>query len=94
MFYFGSWFDSKSSSEDGIHVVSGIIGLVKTTTKVVNKDTTNKLTKYWPGVSYFILKNKFLVPKNSPQIDIGYKNNFWKVLSFIVAEGPGRKIWY
>ena len=65
--------------------------MVKTTTKVVNKDTTNKLTKYWPGVSYFILKNKFLVPKNSPQIDIGYKNNFWTVLSFFVIEGSGSK---
>ena len=91
LFLFGSWFDSKSSAEDGIHVGAEIIGVVKTTTKIVKEYTTDKLTNYWPGGSYLILKNKFVVPKNSPLIDIRYNHNFWKVIYFFVTEGSGRK---
>ena len=92
LFYFGSWFDSKSSAEDGIHVGAEIIGVVKTTINIVKEYTTNKLTRYWPGGSYLILKNKFVVNKNSLPIDIGYKHKFWNVLSLIVTERSGSKI--
>ena len=63
---FGSWFDSNDSAEDGIHVGAEIIGVVKTTTKVVNEDTTGNMIYYWPGGSYLILNNKFVMNKNSP----------------------------
>ena len=63
---------------------------MKTNTKVVNENTNNKLTKYWPGV-FFHIKEHVLVPENSPLIDIAYKKNVWTVLSFIVTEGSGSK---
>ena len=85
LFYFGSCFDSKSSAEDGVHVGAEIIGVVKTTTNLVNEDTNDNLTKYWPGGFYLIIKNKFVVPENIPPIDIGYNHNFWKVISFFVT---------
>ena len=85
LFCFDSWFDSKSSAEDGVHVGAEIIGVVKTTTNLVNEDTNDNLTKYWPGGSNLILKNKFVVPENIPLIDISYKHKFWKVLYFIVT---------
>ena len=74
-----------------IHVGAEIIVVVRNTTKVANKDTTDKQTNYWPGGFYLILKNKFVVPENSPLIDIGYNNNVWKVLFFIVTEGSRNK---
>ena len=35
-----------SSSEDGMHVGADIIGVVKTNSKVVHKDTNENTTKY------------------------------------------------
>ena len=40
---------------------------------VVYKDTYENLKNYWPRGSYIILKNKYVVPENSPLINIGYK---------------------
>ena len=66
-----------------------LIGMVKTNTKGFCKDTIEKLTKYWPGGSYLLLRSKPVVPGGRPLISIVYKNNARKVLSFIVTDNAG-----
>ena len=66
-----------------------LIGMVKTNTKGFCKDTIEKLTKDWPGGSYLVLRSKSMVPGGRPLIDIGYKYNARKVLSFIVTDNAG-----
>ena len=53
------------------------------------KDTIENLTKDWPGGSYLMLRSKPMVPGVRPLIDIGYRYNARKVLSFIVADNAG-----
>ena len=50
-----------------------LIGMVKTKTKVLCKDTIDELTKDWPGGSYLVLRRKSMVPRDRPLIYIGYK---------------------
>ena len=62
---------------------------MKTNTKVFYKERIEKLTKYWPGGSYLVLRSKTMVPKDRPLISIGYKYNARKVISFIVTDNVG-----
>ena len=68
-----------------------LIGMVKTNTKGLCKETIENLTKKWPGGSYLVLRSKPMVPGGRPLIAIGYKYNARKVLSFIVTDNAGSK---
>ena len=68
---------------------AGLIGMVNTNTKGFCKETIEKLTKDWPGGSYLVLRSKPMIPGGRPLIDIGYKYNARKVLSFIVTDNSG-----
>ena len=59
--------------------------MVNTDTKGLCKETIYKLTKDCPEVSYLVLRSKPMVPGDRTLIDIGYKYNVRKVLSFIVT---------
>ena len=72
-----------------MELVSELIGMVKTNTKGLCKETIEKLTKDWPGGSYLVLRSNHMVPGDRPLIDIGYKYNSRKVLSFIVTDNVG-----
>ena len=72
-----------------MEIGAGLIGMVKTNTKVFCKETIEKLTKDWPGGSYLMLRSKPMVPGDRPLISIGYKYNARKVLSFIVTYNTG-----
>ena len=80
------WLSSKNSEEDAADVNAGMIGMVKTNKKVFCNETIENLTKYRTGGSYLVLRSK---PMVRPLIDIGYKYNTRKVLSFIVTEDSG-----
>ena len=67
-----------------------LIGMVKTNTKGFCKETIEKLTKYWPGGSYLMLRSNHMVPGDRPLVAIGYNYNARKVLSFIVTDNAGR----
>ena len=62
-----------------------LIGVVKTNTKLFCKETIEKLSKDWPGGSYFILRSKPMVPRGRPIMAIGYNYNTRKFLYFIVT---------
>ena len=47
------------------------IGMVKTNTKGLYKETIEKLTKDWPIGSYPMLRSKPMVPVDRPLIPIG-----------------------
>ena len=70
-------------------VSAELIGMVKTNTKEFCKETIEKLTKYWPGGSYLMLRSKPMIPGDRPLIAIGYKYNARRVLSFIVTKNAG-----
>ena len=74
-----------------MEVGAQLIGMAKTNTKRLFRETIEKLTKYWPGGSYLVLRSKPVVPGYRPLIDIGYKYNLRKVLYFIVTENAGIK---
>ena len=63
--------------------------MVKTNTKGFCKETIENLTKDWPGGSYLVLRSKPMVPGGRPLIDMGYKYNTRKVLTFIVTDNAG-----
>ena len=56
-----------------MEVGAELIGMVKTNTNLLCKDTTEKLTKDRPGGSYLVLRSKPMVPRGRPIISIGYK---------------------
>ena len=74
-----------------MEVGAELIGMVKTNTKGLCKDTIEKLTKYCNEGSYLVLRSKLIVPGGRPLIDFGYKYNVRKVLYFIVTENKGIK---
>ena len=86
---FYSWFAYKKAEEAVMEVGAELIGMVKTNTKGLCKETIDNLTNYWPGGSYLVLSSKPMVPGYRPLIAIGYKYNAWKVLSFIVTDNVG-----
>ena len=88
-FLFDSWFTSKKAAESAMELGAELIVMVKTNTKGFCKEKIEKLTKDWPGGSYLVLRSKPMVPGGRPLIDIGYKYNARKVLSFIVTENAG-----
>ena len=69
-----------------MEVGAKLIGVLRKNTKGFCKETIEKLTKDWPGGSYFVLRSKPMVPGVRPLIIIGYKYNTRKVLSFIVID--------
>ena len=85
-FTFHSWFASKRPDEAAMDVGADIIGMVKTNKKGFCMDTIEKITKYLPIGSYFVLKRMSIVPRYRPLLDIGYKNNSQKVLYFILTD--------
>ena len=88
-FLFDSWFASKKAAEDAMEIGVELIGMVKTNTKGFYKDTIEKFTRDWPGVSYLVLRRKTMVPGDRPLISIGYKYNARKIISFIVTDNSG-----
>ena len=58
-----------------MEVVAKFIGMVNTNTKGFCKEPIEKLTKDWPGGSYFVLRSRPMVPRDRLLIDIGYKYN-------------------
>ena len=88
-FLFDSWFASKKAAEAAMELGAELIGMVKTNTKGFCKDTIEKFTKNWPGGSYLVLRSKHMVTGGRTLIDIGYKYNTRKVLSFIVKDNSG-----
>ena len=67
---FGSLFASKKAEESAMEMGAEFIGMVNTNTKVFCKETIEKLTKYWPGGSYLMLRSKPMVPGYMPLISI------------------------
>ena len=88
-FIFDSWLSSKKSEESEMEVGSNLIGMVKTKTKLFCKETNEKLTKYWTGCSYLMLRIKHMVPRVRSIISINYNYNVRKVLVFIVTDNTG-----
>ena len=68
---FYSWFASDKAKEVAMEVGAKFIGTVKTNTKGLCKETIEKLTKYWPGGSYLMLRSTHMVPGDLPLISIG-----------------------
>ena len=62
---------------------SDFIGLVKTNTKVVFKETIKSMIKDWTGGCYLMFKSKQLITGYGPLVSIGYKYNSRKVISLI-----------
>ena len=58
---------------------------------MVLKDAIYNITNGCTGVSYLVLKIKPLLSAYRSLIDIGYKYNYWKVISSVAPEGEGRK---
>ena len=75
-FIFNSWCALKRSAESATDVGADIIDMVKTNTKIFCKDTMNKLTNYWPGGSYLLLKRNSTVPGYRGLLAVGYKYNY------------------
>ena len=90
-FIFDSWLSSKNSAESEMEVGSNLIGMVKTKTKLFFKETNEKLTRYWTGCSYLMLRIKHMVPRVRSIIAINYNYNVRKVLIFIVTDNTGIK---
>ena len=49
--------------------------------------TLEKLTEYWSGGSYIVMKSTPIFPGGIPLMDIGYKYNYRKLLGFIATKG-------
>ena len=81
-FIFDSWFSSKKAVEAATEFGAKLIGVVKKNTKGFFRNNIEKLTKYWTGGSYLVLRSKPMVPGGRPHISIGYNYNAQKVISF------------
>ena len=86
---FDSWFSSKKAAEAVMEVGAELIGMVKTNTKGLCKETIEKRIKDWPEGSYLVLRSKPMVPGDRPLIYIGYKYDTRKFLYFIVTDNSG-----
>ena len=53
-----------------MEVSDKLVGMVKTNTKGLLKDTIEKLTNYWLGVSYPVLRRNPMLPGVKPLISI------------------------
>ena len=78
-------------AESAMDVGAYMIGMVKTNTKWLYKETIENITKDFPGGSYLVLRRKPMVLGVRPLIDIGYRYNARKVICFIVTEDSGSK---
>ena len=85
-FIFDSWLSSKKTIEFVMEFYAGFIGMVNTNTKGLFKETIEKITRYWTGGSYLMLRSKPMVPGGRPLVAIGLKYNTRKVLSIIVTD--------
>ena len=68
---FDSLFASKKAAESTMEVGAEFIGMVKTNTKRLCKDTIEELTNNWHGGSYLVLRSKPMVPVDRTLISIG-----------------------
>ena len=89
IFIFDSWFYSNKLAESVMEVGTDLVGMVKTNTKGNCKETVEKLSKYWSGGYYLVLKSRHMVPGGRPLISFGYRHNTQKVLFFIVTQNTG-----
>ena len=53
-FLFDIWLSSNNLEESVMDVVADFIGMVKTNTKLLCKDTIDNITKDWLGGSYLV----------------------------------------
>ena len=67
---FDSLLSSKKVVESVMEVSDKLVGMVKTNTKGLLKDTIEKLTNYWLGVSYPVLRRNPMLPGVKPLISI------------------------
>ena len=68
-----------------------IVGMVKTNTKILCKDTIENMTKKFPGGSCLVLKINSTVPRDRPLNAIVYKDTSWKVLYLIASDDTGSR---
>ena len=66
--------------------VAHLIDIFKTNTEVFCKETTEKLTNYWTGSSYIMLRIKTMVPRARLLIAICHKYNSQKFIFFIFTD--------
>ena len=88
-FIFDSWFSSSKLEEAVMVVGLEIIGMAKTRTKLLFRDTIENHINNWPGGSYLLLRIKPMVPGYRLLISISCKYNVQKILSFIVIDHAG-----
>ena len=88
-YIFDSWFASNSSSDYEVDVDYNIFGMVKTKSKYFCKYSISNMTKDWPGESYLVLNRNPILPGDNPLVDIDYKYNSHKVLSFSLRRVQG-----
>ena len=88
-FILDSGFSSNNLEEDVMDVGADLIGMVKIDTKGFCRYTIEKLTYYFPGGYYLMLRSNKMVPGRRPLVDIGYKYNVHKVHSFIDKDNIG-----
>ena len=74
-----------------MEVGDDFVGMVKTNTKVLCKETIEKLTKDWSVVSYLMFRSNNMLPGGSLLLAIGYKYTVWKVISCIFTYKAGSK---
>ena len=65
---------------------SNLMGMIKTNTRGLFKETVENLTKDLPRGSYLVLRIRNMVPRVRSPIDIGYNYNARKVLYFMVID--------
>ena len=88
-FIFDSWFYSKKATEAAMEVGAEFICMGKTNNKGFCKDTIDKLTKDWSGVSYLVSSSKPMLPRGTPLIDIFYKYNVQNFIYLIITCNAG-----
>ena len=75
-YFADSWFSSVKNAEDMASEGVDYCGPVKTTHKGFSLVMLEKLTKYWPGGSYIVLKSTPIFTGERPLLAIGYKYNY------------------
>ena len=83
---FDGWLSSNKAEEAAMEVGAQLVCIVKTNTKGFFKENIEKLTNYWSGGSYLVLRSNHMVPRGRLLIAIGYKYNVRKVIYFIVTD--------
>ena len=88
-YFADSWFSSVKTDEEMAAAGVDYCRPVKTSHKGFCLATLEKLVKYWPGGSYFVMKITPRFSGERPLLAIGYNYNYRKVLGFVATEGAG-----